>query len=108
MFNEKKFLLGMRIREIREQRKMTQEKLSELVDIDPKHLSRIENGKNYPSLDTLDKLLTNLNVEFNEVFRFEHFESDEILRNKIMEKIGNYNTKKLRFIFKMISELQQD
>ena len=54
---QKKQLLGMRIKEFREKRKFTQDKLAEIVGIDPKHLSRIENGRNYPSFETLEKNL---------------------------------------------------
>ena len=43
-------LLGLRIKEIRQNRKISQDKLSEKLDIDPKYLSRIEVGKATPSL----------------------------------------------------------
>lgn len=35
--------LGDKIRQIRKSKGLTQEKLAELIDIDNKHLSRIEN-----------------------------------------------------------------
>jgi len=40
-----KELLGARIRELRKGLKMSQEQLSELVDVDPRYISRIELGK---------------------------------------------------------------
>jgi transcriptional regulator with XRE-family HTH domain len=52
-----KELLGARIKELRKARGLSQEQLSEKINIDPKHLSRIiEVGKSYPSLDTAEKL----------------------------------------------------
>jgi ribosome-binding protein aMBF1 (putative translation factor) len=33
---------------------ISQDQLSQKVDIDPKHLDRIEVGRSYPSLDTLE------------------------------------------------------
>ena len=50
-----KKLLGNRIKEIRKERKITQEKLAELIDIEPNNVSKIENGKNYPSAENLAK-----------------------------------------------------
>ena len=69
----KKELLGLRIKEFRENRKLTQDKLSEMVGIDPKHLSRIENGRNYPSFETLEKILESLDISYEDIFNFNHY-----------------------------------
>jgi transcriptional regulator with XRE-family HTH domain len=63
-----KKLLGMRVREVRRLRQLSQEKLAEKVGVDPKQISRIEGGKSAPSLDTLESLARNLQVEIS-VFR---------------------------------------
>lgn len=63
-------LLGARIKELRKKRGLTQEKLSEIIEIDPKHLSRIEVGKSYPSFETLDKISNALQVELKDFFEF--------------------------------------
>lgn len=63
-------LLGARIKELRKKRGLTQGKLSEIIEIDPKHLSRIEVGKSYPSLQTLDKISNALKVELKDFFEF--------------------------------------
>ena len=102
---DKKQALGARIKEFRERNKMTQDTLAELVGIDPKHLSRIENGKNYPSLETLEKLVSNLNVSFEDIFEFEHLvQRTELLQN-ISERIQYLNDEKLKFIIKILKEL---
>jgi len=67
-----KELLGGRIKELRKMKGLSQEELSEKVDIDPKHLSRIEVGRGFPSLDTLEKLADALNVEMKDFFEFAH------------------------------------
>lgn len=101
----KKELLGMRIKEFRENRKFTQDKLAEMVGIDPKHLSRIENGRNYPSFETLEKILDSLNVSYEDIFNYSHFiERDEMIK-KINVKLLNINSDKLTFIFKMVNEI---
>mgnify|MGYP002524140843 FL=1 len=53
----KKELLGKRLRELRKRKGINQEKLAELINVDPTTISNIENGKNYPSLINLENLL---------------------------------------------------
>ncbi len=101
----KKQALGLRIKEFREKQKFTQDKLAELVGIDSKHLSRIENGRNYPSIETLEKLADNLNVTFEDIFQIEHLEDRDYLLKKLSEKLIVLNNEKLKFIYKMIKEL---
>lgn len=102
---DKKKALGMRIREFRERKKFTQDKLSELVGIDPKHLSRIENGRNYPSIETLEKLVDSLDVSFEDIFQFGHLASRLNIIDEIYKKIKNLSDEKLRFIYKLLKEI---
>ncbi|PWL78734.1 XRE family transcriptional regulator [Candidatus Gastranaerophilales bacterium] len=101
----KKELLGMRIKEFREKRHFTQDKLAELVGIDPKHLSRIENGRNYPSFETLEKILDSLQISYSDIFDYGHFNSNENLLKSINLKLLELNEEKLRFIYKMVNEI---
>lgn len=101
----KKELLGLRIKEFRENRKLTQNKLAEMVGIDPKHLSRIENGRNYPSLETLEKILDNLDVTYEEIFNFKHLVPKEELICKINSKLDNLPNSKLKFIYSIVNEI---
>lgn len=101
----KKQLLGMRIKEFREKRKFTQDKLAEIVGIDPKHLSRIENGRNYPSFETLEKILDSLEISYEDIFKYSHFLDKKILIENIEKKLPTLDNEKLKFIYKMINEL---
>ncbi len=101
----KKELLGMRIKEFRENRKFTQDKLAEMVGIDPKHLSRIENGRNYPSFETLEKILDSLNVSYEDIFKYSHFINKDDMIEQINAKLSRLNNEKLTFIFKMVNEI---
>lgn len=82
-----KELLGSRIKELRKLRKLSQDELSEVVEIDPKHLSRIEVGRGFPSLDTLEKLATALQVELKDFFEFAHETGDPKELKRIMDGI---------------------
>jgi transcriptional regulator with XRE-family HTH domain len=98
-----KRLLGARIKELRKLRGLSQEKLAEIINIDPKHLSRIEVGRSFPSMDTLEGIAKALKVELKEFFAFEHHIKDS------KELIGNINRlfketgeDKLRLILKIV------
>jgi transcriptional regulator with XRE-family HTH domain len=71
-----KELLGARIREIRKGNKFSQEQLAERVDVDPRYISRIELGKCFPSLETLEVIAQALSVELRELFDFNHLVTD--------------------------------
>ena len=47
---DNKKLLGSRLKELRKRKGLTQEKLAELVELEPASICNIENGYNYPSL----------------------------------------------------------
>jgi len=72
-----KALLGARIREIRKARGLTQEQLAEMIDVEQKHVSRIESGKNYPSIELLKKMAAALKVPLMGFFDFMHLQDDD-------------------------------
>lgn len=67
-----KELIGARIRELRKGLQLSQEQLSEKVDVDPRYISRIELGRCSPSLETLENIARALNVEMRELFDYRH------------------------------------
>ena len=60
--------LGPRIKQIRKQKGLSQEQVSEIAGIDPKSLSRIETGVFNPALDTLESLANALGVGIQDFF----------------------------------------
>lgn len=71
--------LGSRIKTIRKSKGYTQEKLAELVGIEPPSLSYIETGKFSPSIETLQKLAEILNVECWEFYYFETLSNAQMI-----------------------------
>lgn len=65
-----KELLGLKVKEIRRMRKITQEKLSEIIGVDNGYISKLEVGQNFPSIGTLEKIAKALDVELVELFQF--------------------------------------
>ncbi len=62
---------GKRLREIREQRRMTQERFAEALDLSVDFLSLIERGRNAPSFETLDKIAKRLRMSVSDLFTFD-------------------------------------
>lgn len=61
--------IGEKIRQLRKSKGLTQAQLAEKVDIDNKHLSRIEKGRHMPTYNIIKKL--------SEVLEFNIFELDK-------------------------------
>lgn len=70
-------------------RSLTQEQLSELVDISQRTLSGIEIGENFVTADTLDKILKALNTTTEELFATNHLKESSDLLEKIYDNINN-------------------
>lgn len=87
--------LGKRIKFLRKQKRMTQEVFSELIKIEQNSLSRIENGNNYPSPETLMAIAKELNVEVYELFVF----GEELSYEKMKQEIINALEEKRNIIY---------
>ena len=74
---DKKFI-GRQIRLRRQEQNISQEKLSELIDISPRHMCTIENGKSFPSIDTLVKIAEILNLDLNDFFRLKEYKNNPL------------------------------
>lgn len=97
-----KELLGARIKELWKLKKLSQEKLSEEIGIDPKHLSRIEVDRSYPSLDTLEKIAKALGFEIKDFFEFVKEMKTKELTENIQELLEEADENKLRLISKIV------
>ncbi len=76
--------LGNNIKLLRKQKKLTQEQFAEYIGIDPKNVSKIENGKNYPTADTLAAIAKTLQVEYYELFLFNKKIPYEQMKKEIL------------------------
>ena len=99
--------LGLKIKEIRKSKNYTQEFVAESIGIETKSLSNIERGIFYPTSDNLEKISNVLEVSPQELFNFEHFKSDEELKEEITQII-EANPKKIKEIYKLIKAIITD
>jgi len=93
--------IGKRIKEIRKQRGLSQEKLSEMIDIEQHTLSYIETGNNFFTAETLEKIINALDIEPYELFDFRHHKSPKDLITEI-NKMLEANPDKVQEIYKII------
>jgi transcriptional regulator with XRE-family HTH domain len=63
-----KVIFGVNLKYYRKQRGLSQEQLSELVDITQKHLSKIETGTTFVSAELLEKLSSALSISASALF----------------------------------------
>lgn len=99
---ETKKLIGLRIKELRKSRHLSQEHLAEKADINSKYLSRIECAKENPTLDMLIKLANALEVEMWEMFDFGHVVSQKELKEAIQRFSKSADEPTLRLALKVI------
>ena len=91
---------------LRKKNNMTQEQLAEIAKIETPSLSNIENGKNYPNSETIEKLAKGLCVEIFELYIFEHF--SELSKEKMLYEINlllNNDDKLLKTIYRITTSL---
>lgn len=61
---------GKRLREIRQDRGLSQEELAEILDCSVDFLSMVERGISAPSFDTLEKISKKLKIPVSVLFAF--------------------------------------
>lgn len=68
---EFQILIGKRIRQLREERNLTQTELAHLCEFERSNMNRIENGNINPSAYVLYSISLKLNVETSELLNFK-------------------------------------
>ena len=59
-----------------------------MVGISDKKISKIENGNNYPSAETLSAIVKALDTEFYELFLFDNEIQYEQMKNEIIQSLN--------------------
>jgi transcriptional regulator with XRE-family HTH domain len=75
--------IGLRIKELRNQKNLTQEEVAWGAEIDRTFMNHVENGRRNVSVDTLTKIICNgLETSFKEFFGVESFDNSAKKRKK--------------------------
>ena len=105
MDNNIKKLIGQRIKEIRTSKKITQQQLAEMIDIDQRSLSAIECGNNFPTKNLL-KIANSLGVELKEIFDYEHISLSEDEKIKgISTNLKKLSAHDLNIVYRLVKTM---
>lgn len=94
-----KNLFGLRLKNLRKKKNLTQGNIAELVDVDAKHISCIENGKNFPSPELIAKLANAFNMHPKELFEFENTPTTTDLKKAIVKMLDSATDEEIEKIF---------
>lgn len=98
-------LFGQKLKNLRKLHNFTQEKMSELIDIDVRQVARIEAGESLPSVVTLQRMAKILAVTPNDLLSFENDEANTIktsLKSDINDILSLAKEEQLILIKKLI------
>ena len=96
-----KKLFGKRLRKLRQRKNLTQEKLSEMVWIDPQHYCKMENGNHFPTVKNLVNIANALDIGIQDLFSFDKSEEDETI-SQITSELKKMNQKELKHFLEII------
>ena len=63
--------VGVKIRELRKKKNLTQLDLADKSDLDERQIQRLEYGVSAPTLKTLYKVIRGLGMSFDDFFKFD-------------------------------------
>lgn len=107
---ELQVLVGERIRAIRKEKGLTQEQLAEKSGVYITYISDIERSERNITLDTLEKVLTALDVNPVEVFRVDGIEDIELRtdKNLLIEALNSLLAERKVEEIQMVLRLAKD
>lgn len=79
--------LGRRIKSLRKEKNLSQDRLSEKIDKSVDTISNIERGKFAPRLDTALEIARALDVELFELFKVRDLPLSDMQRTKLLDEI---------------------
>lgn len=99
-------LIGRRIRELRLQQKITQERLAELIDMSVPYVSHIETAKKKPSLETLIRVSNALGITMDELLTGNQLHNPTDYQTDIDLLLAECSQNEKRLIFELIRSLR--
>lgn len=97
--------LGLRIKELREKRELTQFQLAEILNMESSNLSKIERGIQIPKEESLEKIARAFQVSVKDLFDYEHFDDKKALLKKINKILENSSESSLQKYYKILINL---
>ena len=95
-------LIGKKIKKIRKQKKISQEKLAEMISMNHRSIVRIENAQVVPTLETLGKIAEVLDVKIADFFEVQEFQTREEIVQNINLKLSKMSDDELKAFYKSV------
>lgn len=97
--------LGLKIKKIRQENGLTQDKLAEMVSCNTSHISNIENNHTKVSLNVLLAIANVLNTSIDYLLSEQYENLSLALDNEIMREISNFDIEAKKQILRIIKVL---
>ena len=95
--------LGARVKELRTEKKMTQETLAELVGCNTSHISNIENNYTKASLNVLLSIANSLETSVDSLLADQYSDSSDILMEELTDCIKSLDADSKQKLLKIIN-----
>ncbi len=99
--------IGKRIQNYRREKNITQEKLAEKAGISVVYLSKIENGRVYPTLETLSNICTELGVDIAEILTNTEIARKEYANDRVLELFNSCSMRVKPIALSLLEDLSK-
>ena len=100
--------LGVKIKKLRQNKGYSQEQFAEAIGIATRTLCGIETGKNFLTADTLEKIITTLDITPEELFAISPNRPAEELKSEMVEIIRNLKSREvIETLYKVTKSIVQ-
>lgn len=100
-------LIGKRVKEIREQKFMTQVELAEHCRTTAQYLSQIEHGKKQPSLQTLVGIAETLEISMDELLGGNQVRNRKVYQNELGQLLEDCSPYEKRVLYELIRDTKK-
>ena len=101
---QKKILIGQKIKQNHKNYNHTQKKFWEKIGIEPSSLSNIENGKSFPSMQTVLRIMEEFGILPDNFFDYEYLKPDEELEKEMIEIIKRQSFESKRKLYRIMKQ----
>ncbi len=103
-FNKKNFI--KRLKEIRLAKKLTQENVADKVGLETSNYCKIERGNSTPLLPNLYKIVKALDISFDELIDYDHFNDEKFIDEANLKIYNNFTLKQKQCIYKILRAIE--
>ena len=98
--------IGKKIKEVRLEKKLTQEYIADIVDVNTSHISNIENNRVKVSLSTLVQICNALNITVDYILEEEYKQPSSAIEQEILHELSLCSDETKAQVLKIVKALQ--